>query len=67
MTKRNQEMDEAVGALSLAVRAFCASAEEAASCMREIPSEARKSLTLRHWHLAPVVVLPAHLPDTGLR
>ena len=30
MTKRNQEMDEAVGALALAVRNFRASAEEAA-------------------------------------
>jgi hypothetical protein len=59
MTKRNQEMDEAVGALALAVRNFRASAEEAVSCMREIPNEAKKSLTLRHWHLAPVVVLPA--------
>jgi len=57
MTEHKREMDEAVGALTLAVRAFCASAEEAASCMRDIPSEARKSLTLRHWHLAPVVPL----------
>jgi hypothetical protein len=58
MTKsQREELSEAIGAFESAVRTLKAHAEEAAVCARDLPREARKSLTIKHWQLAPVVLL----------